>query len=148
MAKRIDYCELRRLRDTGMANADIASRLGCSVSSVERASSKLGLAHRQPGPSRTIDVPTLFALWYGEMETAEIARHFGCSISTLHLLARRHKLPKRRRREVQLVADPTPAEIAERARECRERHYAERRGETDGASRSRLWADRNRDLSA
>ena len=148
MAKRIDYGELRRLRGLGLHNADIAGRLGCSVSSVERAASKMGLPPRQPGPSRTIDVPTLFALWASDMDTDEIARHFQCSVSTLHLLSKRHALPKRRRKEVQLVGDPTPEQIAERARECRERHFAERRGETDGASRSRLWAARTRELSA
>jgi hypothetical protein len=35
--------------------------------------------------------------------------------------------------------DPTPEEIAERARELREKHFAERRLETDVASRSRAW---------
>lgn len=147
MAKRIDYGELRRLRGLGVHNADIAGRLGCSVSSVERAAGKMGLPPRQPGPSRTIDVPTLFALWASDMGTDEIARHFKCSVSTLHLLSKRHALPKRRRKEVQLVSDPTPEQIAERARECRERHFAERRGETDGASRNRLCYCRQRDLS-
>jgi len=35
--------------------------------------------------------------------------------------------------------DPTPEEIAERARECRERHFKERREETPVASRARAW---------
>jgi DNA-binding CsgD family transcriptional regulator len=148
MARRIDYHELRRLRGLGVHNADIAGRLGCSVSSVERAASKMGLPPRQHGPSRTIDVPTLFALWASDMGTDEIALHFKCSVSTLHLLSKRHALPKRRRKEVQLVGDPTPEQIAERARECRERHFAERRGETDGASRNRLCYGRQRKISA
>jgi hypothetical protein len=35
--------------------------------------------------------------------------------------------------------DPTPEEIAERARECRERHFRDLREETPRASRARAW---------
>jgi len=47
------------------------------------------------------------------------------------MLVRQHGIPPREQLRKMPLADPTPDEIAERARECRERHYAERRGETD-----------------
>jgi hypothetical protein len=65
------------------------------------------------------------------METPDIAFALGVSLYTLNKMRQKHGLPKRPRVSVMLVADPTPDEIAKRARECRERHYAERRGETD-----------------
>jgi hypothetical protein len=40
---------------------------------------------------------------------------------------------------VTVLKDPTPQEIEERARECRERHYAQRRGESEHASKFRIW---------
>jgi uncharacterized protein YjcR len=131
MAHRIDYTEMKRLRDSGMRNGEIASRLGCSEASIAVAARRFGWAKRQPGQRRTIDVPLLHQLWYSEMETPDIALRMGVSLTTLNTLRQRHGLPKRPRAEVMLVADPTPEEIAERARQCRERHYAERRGETD-----------------
>jgi DNA-binding CsgD family transcriptional regulator len=139
MAKRVDYVELARLRGLGLLHADIASQLGCSVSSVERATAKLDLERRQHGPRRNIDVPVLHRLWASEIETPEIAVRLGCSVSTLYLLRDRHKLPPRPRTRVTLLVDPTPQEIAERARECRERHYAQRRGESEHASKFRVW---------
>ena len=135
MSKRIDYTELRRLRDSGMRTADIAARLGCSEGTVHAAAKRFGWPKRSPGTPRKIDVAKLFKLWHSDMETPEIALEIGVSLSTLHTLRIRHKLPKKTRATVKFVADPTPDEIAQRARECRERHYAERRGEIDLTAR-------------
>jgi uncharacterized protein YjcR len=131
MAYRIDYTEMKRLRDAGVKNADIAAALGCDETTVTNAARRFGWSRRKPGQRREIDVAKLFKLWHSEMETPDIAVALGVSISTLWSLRQRHGLPKRPRAAVTLVADPTPEEIAKRAKECRERHYAERRGETD-----------------
>jgi DNA-binding CsgD family transcriptional regulator len=139
MARRVDYVELTRLRGLGILNSEIAIRLGCSVSSVERAAARLDLERRQHGPRRDIDVPVLHTLWASELEMPEIAVRLGCSVSTLYLLRDRHKLPPRPKSRVTLLTDPTPQEIAERARECRERHFAQRRGECEQATKFRVW---------
>ena len=131
MGKRIDYSELLRLRESGMRAADIAARLGCNDGTVHAAAKKFGLPKRSSGTPRKIDVAKLFKLWHSDMETPDIALALGVSLSTLHTLRQRHGLPKKPRAAVTFVADPTPDEIAKRARECRERHYAERRGEID-----------------
>jgi uncharacterized protein YjcR len=131
MAHRLDYTEMRRLRDTGMRNEDIAARLGCSANTVTDSAKRFGWPRRARGTKRAIDVPQLFRLWHSEMETPDIAFALGVSLYTLNKMRQKHGLPKRPRVSVMLVADPTPDEIAKRARECRERHYAERRGETD-----------------
>jgi DNA-binding CsgD family transcriptional regulator len=130
-ALRLDYTEMKRLRDSGMSLARIAAIMGCNEKTVSNAVKKFGWEKRLPGHNRKVDLPKLFRLWYSDMDTADIAVTFGVSLSTLHTLRMRHKLPKRPRATVTLVSDPTPDEIAERARQCRERHFAERRGETD-----------------
>ena len=139
MARRVDYVELTRLRNLGMPYAEIATLLGCCVSSVERATARLDLERRQRGPRRDIDIPVLHSLWATELELPEIAVRLGCSVSTLYMLRDRHKLPLRPRMRVSVLTDPTPQEIEERARECRERHYAQRRGECDQATKFRVW---------
>lgn len=139
MPRRVDYVELVRLRNLGLPYSEIASRLGCSVSSVERATARLDLERRQRGPRRDIDIPVLHSLWASELELPEIAVRLGCSVSTLYMLRDRHKLPPRPRMRVSVLTDPTPQEIEERARECRERHYAQRRGESEYASKFRVW---------
>lgn len=139
MARRVDYAELTRLRGLGLTYAEIASRLSCCVSTVERATARLDLERRQHGPRRDIDVPVLHALWMSDLEMSEIALRLGCSVSTLYLLRDRHKLPPRPRARVTVTRDPTPDDISERARECRERHYAQRRGESVSATKFRTW---------
>ena len=119
MARQVDYAELTRLRNLGMPYAEIATLLGCCVSSVERATARLQLERRQRGPRRDIDVPVLHSLWASELELAGIAVRLGCSVSTLYMLRDRHKLPPRPRMRVSVLTDPTPQEIEERARECR-----------------------------
>ena len=139
MARRVDYVELTRLRNLGMPYAEIATMLQCCVSSVERATARLDLERRQRGPRRDIDIPVLHSLWASELELPEIAVRLGCSVSTLYMLRDRHKLPLRPRMRVTVLKDPTPQEIEERARECRERHYAQRRGEGEYARKFRVW---------
>ena len=139
MARRVDYAELARLRNLGIPYSEIATLLGCCVSSVDRATARLDLERRQRGPRRDIDVTVLHSLWASELELAEIAVRLGCSVSTLYMLRDRHKLPPRPRMRVSVLTDPTPQEIKERARECRERHYAQRRGEGEYATKFRVW---------
>ena len=72
--------------------------------------------------TKDVDVPTLFKLWNDpELSKPDVAFRLG--ISTVHLLRlkKRYGLPEKpwRRRCVQVVPDPTPEEIAERAAECR-----------------------------
>jgi uncharacterized protein YjcR len=127
MAKRIDYTEMKRLRDAGMRAGDIAARLDCSVAAVHCAVGKFGWARRKPGQRRDVDVPALHRMWHSDMDTPNIALTLGVSLSTLNNLRQRHGLPKRPRHAAQRVVDPTPDEIARRAKECRERHFAELR---------------------
>lgn len=131
MAHRIDYTKMKRLRDSGMTLAKIASVMDCNEKTVSNAVKKFGWDKRPAGKPKKVDTAELFKAWFSDMDTGDIALQFGISLSTLHSLRCRHKLPKRPRAAVTFVADPTPEEIAKRARECRERHYAERRGETD-----------------
>jgi hypothetical protein len=49
----------------------------------------------------------------------------------LNELRREHGIPDRVCKYRKRIVDPTPEEIAERARECRERHFAQRRAEPD-----------------
>lgn len=67
-------------------------------------------------------------LWNAGAAVAEIAAALGISRSNVHQMRFHLKLPKRDREDVRWC-DPTPEEIVERARECRERHYAMRRSE-------------------
>ena len=76
---------------------------------------------------------TFRRLWLaGEMSRVDLANHFRCSVSAIDNLRAAMKLPKKKRtqhRPEYIMADPTPDEIAQRAQECRERHYAQRRSE-------------------
>jgi len=132
MAYRVDYTEMKRLRESGWTNADIAARLGCSTNCVSHAAKRFGWLQRaMGGQAKHVDVAKLFRMWHSEIETPGIAVELGVSVSTLVALRKKYALPKRPRRAVKLVPDPTPEEIVKRAKECRERHYAERRGETE-----------------
>lgn len=83
------------------------------------------------GACRQIDVPLLFRLWADEsLRREEIAHRLGCSHAHLARAVKRYGLPPRARRaRVVVPVDPTPDEIVARARECRERHMAQRRRE-------------------
>ena len=81
---------------------------------------------------KRIDVPRLFELWSNPaLSRSEIAHLLGVGSTALHRAVSRYKLPSRNVLASARRArrDPTPEEIAIRARECRERHYAERRRE-------------------
>jgi hypothetical protein len=89
---------------------------------------------------RKIDVARLTKLWcYHTLPRAEVARRVGVSGSHLTRLASLYKLPERPAEHCAWVTDPTPEEIAERARECRERHYAQRRAEGEETTRTKIW---------
>ena len=90
------------------------------------------------------DVAMLFQMWADGASAGEIASRFGVSISTVNKWRSRYKLPARKSAGTPEYAAPSPQDeaaslgglrlspwVEERARECRERHYAERRGETD-----------------
>jgi len=86
----------------------------------------------------------LHRLWASGASYDEIAAALGCGASLVCRLKVRHKLPDRPRKGVKGDRDPTPQEIAERARECRERHYARRRSETPTQTDTRLSHERAR----
>jgi hypothetical protein len=86
-----------------------------------------------------VDVQLLYRLWNTPTLTrCEIARQLGVPQSYVTYLAQRHKLPPRGRKFRPPEVDPTPDEIAERARECRERHMALRRSEPVGTTTSKV----------
>ena len=80
-----------------------------------------------------VDVPKLFRLWSDDgMTRTEIARELGVTASQLTLLASRHSLRARKRQQRAFtMCDPTPEELEVLKAECRERHFAQRRGETE-----------------
>lgn len=86
-----------------------------------------------------IDLAELWRMWVGDVPAKDIAAHFGVSVQTIYGLKRKHKLPVRGAVCEPRIVDPTPDEIAERARECRERHFAQRRAETDECARIKAW---------
>lgn len=81
----------------------------------------------------------LFAdMWNAGAAVDDIAAALGISRQHVHQMRFNLNLPKRPRPEMRWD-DPTPEQIAERARECREAHYARRRSETDETSRIKVW---------
>jgi transposase len=75
---------------------------------------------------RKYSVPLLFQLWHDHsLSTDEVGKRLGFSACHVRELAKRHGLTSRPKTagkgNARPAADPTPAEIAERARECRER---------------------------
>lgn len=82
----------------------------------------------------------------GELSRTDMAVHFGCSVSSIDNLRASLGLKKRKRspwRVKQVVPDPTPEEIAERAAECKARHMAEKLKEPDILS-VRQWRELTR----
>ena len=81
----------------------------------------------------------LFAdMWNAGAAVNDIAAALGISRQHVHQMRFNLNLPKRPRTEM-VAGDPTPEEIAERARECRERHFATRRAERDESLRTKIW---------
>lgn len=95
------------------------------------------------GKFNTYSVPELFRLWAGGASYTEIAARLGVTESYVHKLKDRHKLPNRERSYAAPTKEPTEDEIEQRKRECRERHFAKRRGETEEQTRSRVWKEDN-----
>jgi len=88
---------------------------------------------------RHVDLPLLYQLWNDHTLTrVRISEMLRISPTHLTRLVARHKLPPRPRDKNQQINDPTPDEIAERARQCRERHYAQRRAEPDEVTRTKV----------
>jgi hypothetical protein len=81
----------------------------------------------------------LYQLWNDHTLTrVKVSAMLGISPTHLTRLVARHKLPPRPRDKNQHGNDPTPDEIAQRAAECRERHYAQRRAEPDDLTNSKV----------
>lgn len=100
------------------------------------------------------DVALLTEMWSAGATIAEIAARFGVTHSTVSKWATRYGLPKRQPATSQDVPDPTPEEeaasldslalspwVEQRARECREAHFAERRAESEcnTSSKASKW---------
>lgn len=137
MAKTFSFDDIRRHREAGLTVKETAARLGCSESTVHNALREMGLltGHRQFAVPRD----RLLELWNRGLTLTEMGIACGCSASTMSNLVRAAKLPKRSRPNMSEGVDPTPSEIEERARECRERHYAQRRAETHECSAMKAW---------
>lgn len=76
----------------------------------------------------------------------DIAAALGILPNAVYQLRYQYGLPKREKVHVE-PETPTPEEIAERARECREAHYARRRAETDEQVWSKVSQRRRRELA-
>ncbi len=141
MAKRrvVDFAAIKMLRDLGVTNGQIAKQLGCGETAVTDAARRFGWPKKTTGQRIDVDVPKLFLLWHTQATLAEIAEQLGCKVTTLWTLKRRHKLPPKRRPDGLSLSDPTPQQIEERAMECREMREAKMRGESDSATKARLW---------
>lgn len=98
------------------------------------------------------DVTRLHELWAAGVTLADIAAEFGVAASTVSKWAQRYKLPRRTCNPAQEPEAPTPSDeaasasglalapaVEARARECRERHYAERRAEQEDSVRTKVW---------
>lgn len=77
----------------------------------------------------------LHEAWMAGETYDQMAKRFGVSSSTIHVWSRRYKLPRRPKPMPHRSVDPTPEEIERLKAECRERHYAQRRSESDDTSR-------------
>lgn len=117
---------------------------------------------RQGRKRLPIDVPTLFRLWNDEtLRIEDVALKMNVGVATLRKWAAAHGLRTRVSPPtvVEFLDCPSPAEdllsqdslalspwVEARARECRERHYAERRRETVHASDNRASRQRTGNL--
>ena len=104
-----------------------------------------------------VDVPLMFQLWNDKtIRIEDVALRLRVSTGTLRKIASRHGLHHRDTPPLtfEFLDAPSPAEdllsqdslalspwVEQRAKEVRERHFAERRGETDLASRSKAWRE-------
>lgn len=101
----------------------------------------------------TADVALLFRMWAAGATLAEIGERFGVVESTVSKWVTRYKLPRRWHVNQLDLPAPTPEDdaaslaglalspwVEERAREVREKHYAERRAEPEETARSKANA--------
>ena len=72
-------------------------------------------------------VETLRQMWDAGVPADVIAAHLGIRRQRLHELRREHGIPDRPNKFRKRIVDPTPDEIRDRKRECRRRHFAEKR---------------------
>lgn len=135
-SRHYDYEEIHRLHAGGMPIPDIAKRMRCARSTVWRVLHGSQLATSTH--AKRVDRAVLLDLWQRGLTLIEIGAAIGCASSTVGSLVKQHKLPPRAPLQKLPQDDPTPEEIAERARECRERHYAERRREAVCSTTSKL----------
>jgi hypothetical protein len=70
---------------------------------------------------------TLRQMWDAGVPADVIAAHLGIRRQRLHELRREHGIPDRACKFRKRIVDPTPDEIRDRKRECRRRHFAEKR---------------------
>jgi hypothetical protein len=97
------------------------------------------------------DVALLFRLWAEGASAGEIARQFGVTISTVSKWRQRYKLPPRPNAGTPEYAAPSAEDerasanglalspwVEERAKECREKHYAERMAEAPENTHSKV----------
>ena len=122
-----DYAEVRRLYRSGVTVDEIADRIGAARSTVWRV--LYGHKPASGAQAKKVEREVLLRLWEQNLTLIEIGLAIGCSGSTVGMLAKQHGMPPRESARKMQLPDPTPDEIAARARECRERHYAERRRE-------------------
>lgn len=98
------------------------------------------------------DVARLLEMWAAGVTLGDIAREFGVAVGTVSKWAQRYKLPRRTCNPSQEPEAPSPEDesasasgltlspwVEARARECRERHYAERRAECVAVTLKRKW---------
>lgn len=108
---------------------------------------------RQGRKPCSVDIPKFFRLWHDvSLRVEEVALQLSISTGTLRKLAAKHGLTHRETPPLMFEHTDAPSQAEEllsqdslalspwveaRAREVRERHYAQRRGECDSTSRSR-----------
>lgn len=98
------------------------------------------------------DMALLLELWAQGVSAAEIASRFGVKRGTISKWAKRYGLPPRAALATPEYEAPSPEDdaasldglalspwVESRARECREAHYAQRRGEGEETVRTKLW---------
>lgn len=85
----------------------------------------------------------LFDMWNAGASARDIGRRVGIGKDAVYKWVKRLGLPIDRRaaRVDSEEHNPTLAEIAERAAELRERHYAKRRAETEDQTRTRVFKE-------
>ena len=129
----VDRQEFARLWEEGVPSYRIAQHFDIHANTVTRLVSELKLPSRR----KPVDVPALFRMWTTGVAREVICQELGVSSQQLSVLKQQYALPDRPKKPASLAPDLTPEEIAERAAECRAKHYMERRGESEDNSRSK-----------